>query len=434
MAGSTDAPFWRMIREIRPSLIWVTVLAIITSCLFFARFKSFYFPDSPTYIAPAANMLAGNGFTNAKGEPETIRTPGYPVLILPFLWVHLGLAYLVVFQHVLRIALIAGTFIFAYALTKSRRQAILAGIVLCIDLPFLESANSILTEMLFTVVLSIVVVLLWVESDQRKSSALRCVLIGVLTGALVLVRPIALFFWLPVVVYLIFVTQHKRVKVAAAFLVAFLVIPLSWAAYNFNQSGYFTVSSISGYNVLQYRAAGVLALNDPGHFHVNADRRKSELTDEACQNAPRLEGKACANMSAAEQAQYFTRYGSRIVLQHPVGYLKLTARGVAGTMLDGSEGVLSEATGLDFYLAVKLFLIYTVPAFCLAVLGLWKFYHVDQKFFWLSLLTCVYFVGISAGAESNARFRIPILPIYGVLIAAGIDSVIHKVRSRKSQT
>ena len=177
------------------------------------------------------------------------------------------------------------------------------------------------------------------------------------------------------------------------------------------------------------RAAGVLAINDPGEFYANLEKRQYELEDLACQDWKRLYGRDCAQMTTPEQSRYYSRYGSKIVLQHPVAYLKLAGRGVAMTMLTGSPASLSGITGMNFNLAAKLLLIYTVPAFCFALLGLKEFWNTNRAFFWFSIIVCVYFVGISAGAESFSR--VPIMPIYSILVALGIDSGLGRLSASR---
>src|SRR6266403_787809 len=78
----TDDSRFNAMRGIWAILEFTAVLATLTSCIFFWRFHTFYAPDSPTYVIPAANMLTGHGFINSAGFPETNRTPGYPLLIL----------------------------------------------------------------------------------------------------------------------------------------------------------------------------------------------------------------------------------------------------------------------------------------------------------------------------------------------------------------
>jgi hypothetical protein len=431
--GTTPENSWPLgLRKIRDILGFLVLLAVATSFLYLRYFHNYYEnADSPGYIAPAVNLLAGHGFADARGNADTLRTPGYPLLILLFLWAHFDLKYLVIFQHLLRVLIVLATAAFAFRLTGSRRQSLLAGILLCIDLPMLKSANDVLTEIPFTAVLSVVLALLWRESKQTKPPGLPSFISGLLAGASVLIRPVGLFFFVPAAAYLLLVRRTYKFRVALIFVMSFICIPMLWAIRNYRQAGYFTVSSISGYSVLQCRAAGVLAINDPGDFYVNLERRQYELDALACQDWSRVHGRDCSQMTIPEQSQYYSKYGSRIVLQHPLAYLKLAGRGVAMTMLTGSPASLSGLTGMSFALAAKVLLIYTVPAFCFALFGLKEFWTINRAFFWLAALVCVYFVGISAGAESFSRFRVPIIPVYGILIALGVDSFLQKIPAWK---
>jgi hypothetical protein len=41
----------------------------------------------------------------------------------------------------------------------------------------------------------------------------------------------------------------------------------------------------------------------------------------------------------------------------------------------------------------------------------------------LIALTVVYFIGISAGGESDARFRVPVVPQLAIAAAMGVEAV-----------
>jgi hypothetical protein len=403
-------------------------LALATSCLYFRAFKDFYTADSQGYITPASSLLEGKGFADAAGDPDTLRTPGYPLLIVPFIWGHVGIQYLILLQHLLRVAVILATCIFAWWLTGSRRQAFLAALAMCLDLPFLRYTNYIMTETLFTVVLSAVLLLLWLESKDMQRPGLRCVATGFLAGALVLIRPIALFFFVPVAAYLLLTRKSHKLRAAVVFVAAFACTPMLWAARNYHGTGYFTVSSISGYSV-QFRGAGVLAINDPGDFYSNLDKRSIELAELTCRDWQSRYGRSCAQMSVPEKSKVYASYGSKIIFQHPLAYAKVVARGLGVTMLAGSPASLSKLTGMSFNLASRVLLFYTLPAFSFSIVGLWAFWRSHRPFFWLALFTCMYFVGIAAGPESFARFRVPIMPVYAVLIASGIDAGVVRFAS-----
>ncbi|MGZ4875193.1 MAG: hypothetical protein ACXV5R_08490 [Candidatus Angelobacter sp.] len=414
-------------------LVLIAVLASLTSILYFAHFQDLYTDDSPGYIRPAVNLLAGKGFTDAQGHPDTLRTPGYPLVILPFLWAHLDLKYLVLFQHLLRVLIVVATAAFAVQLSRSTRQAVLVGILLSLDLPFLRSANNVMTEVVFTLALGIALKLLWTESMKSAERMIHCLAAGLVCGATVLIRPVSIFLFVPVAIYLLLVRRSRRWVAAFAFCVAFLCLPLAWAARNDVKAGYFGVSSISGYSILQYRAAGVLAINDPGDFYANLDKRQIELEARACQDLKRLRGTDCAQMSDPARSAYYAQFGRRIVLSHPLSYIKLALRGFGMMMLTGSPASLSGMTGLSFALAAKILLLYTVPCLGFAVLGLTQCWNRNRALFWLAGLVIGYFVVVSSGAETFARFRIPILPLYSILIAQGLDSAWQRISSRKDR-
>src|SRR5579863_1320230 len=278
-------------------LVCVALLAFITGLAYFLYFGPTYQPDSPSYIVPAKNLLNGSGLMDARGHPDTVRTPGYPLFLAPFLRVGLDLKYLVLFQHLLRILLIVAATAVAFSLTGKFRPAIIAGVLLCIDLPMLAAANSVLTEMLFTVILAVALWLLWRDSERPERWWSYFLLCAFLCGLSVLVRPISLFIFVPAGAYLLLTRKAHKWRAAISFTLAFSVLPLSWATRNYVRSGYFTLSTISGYNLLVYRAAGALAIEDPGKFATNLQLRSEELQAQACQDLTQIYHRDCSQLA-----------------------------------------------------------------------------------------------------------------------------------------
>src|ERR1700693_5150789 len=201
----------------------IGILTLASSCLFFWHFHDFYTPDSSTYIVPAANILAGHGFVNSEAYPETERTPGYSFFLLPFLWMHLDLKYAIIVQHLLRLLIVLGTTVFALRVTGSHRAALFTGILLCLDLPLLESANSVLTEILFAVTLAAILLLLWMDSRHIAKPGIICFTAGLLAGASVLIRPVNILFVLPATVYLLVARRGFKLRAALSFCLAFVI-------------------------------------------------------------------------------------------------------------------------------------------------------------------------------------------------------------------
>jgi hypothetical protein len=417
---------WRSVLSAIPGiLVCITILAVLTGSLYFWRFGAIYESDSSTYIIPAANLLAGHGFTDARGNPETLRPPGYPLIILPFLRAGLDLKYLVLAQHLLRVLLILATTAFAFRLTRERMTALLVGVLLCIDTPLLASANSVLTELCFTVVLGIALALLWAGSRDTRKSVASCGLAGLLAGAAVLIRPIGLFLFVAIAVYLFFAYGRFKWRAISVFVLAFLCLPIAWAARNRNETGFFTVSSISGLSMLQYRAAGILALNDHGDLEVQRAKHAKELEGEACRQFKRDYGRDCSQLSAPERSEYFSQFGRKFVLQHKVAYLKLAVRGAAMMMLTANLVPLTGIKGLG--------VIFTLPALVFALVGLKPCWTSYRSFFWLAVLVIAYFVAVSAGAEAYSRFRVPIVPLYCILSAMGLNYALTRFSRAKKQ-
>src|SRR4029077_10138267 len=70
----------------------------------------FFFPDSFTYLRPAQNILRGVGFFAEPDAVETMRTPGYPLLLAAF---GTKTFPVIVLQHLLNVALCAGVYLVA---------------------------------------------------------------------------------------------------------------------------------------------------------------------------------------------------------------------------------------------------------------------------------------------------------------------------------
>jgi hypothetical protein len=412
--------------DISGTLLLLMILATATGSLFFQKFQDFYMPDSLSYTIPAANLSNGHDFTDIKGNPETLRTPGYPILMSLFLFAHLDLKYLIAFQHVLRLLIIVASAAFAFHITGSRRVAFFTGIVLCLDLPFLEAANVFMTEVFFSAILAVVLWLLW-RIPQNPDGYIRNIVAGLISGGSALVRPVSLFFFVPASVYFLLTVRKSKTRNILSFLLSFLVLPFAWAARNYYETGYFTVSSISGSTILLYRAAGTLAISDPGDFGANLERRQVQLVAQACENVKLATGRDCSQVSIPERATYYTALGRKIVLAHPATYAKVVLRGEAEMIFGGGLNRLIEITGINPGAGRALILTYTLPLLCFSIVGLFVLWGKNRQLFMLVIFVAGYFVLISGGAEAYSRFRVPVMPVYALCAALGLDSMLRHV-------
>ncbi len=412
--------------NIRGTLGFIAALSVLVSFTYFWNFQDFTTPDSPSYIDSACNLVAGHGFSDSTGYPESLRTPGYPLLLAFFFRLGLGLKYVVIFQHLMNLVIALATTTFIFTLTGSPRQSWITGILLCLDLPTVHSANTIMTEILFTACLVVILWLLWAKCVQSQSPWFRCSAVGLLSGASVLIRPVSLLFFLPVIVYLLLARQTFRLRAVLSFVLAFMCFPLLWAGRNYQKTGYFTVSTLTGIQFLSYRAAGTLAVNDPGDFYSNYEKRRAQLEIQACDDLKKLQGKNCDDLSIPQKSEYYSNFGRKLILQHPLSYAKLALRGSTTIMLGGDAVRLAQIVGVTPAVAARILLAYTIPLFCFAWLGLFRWWRENRRLFYLSSLVLSYFVAISAGGEAYSRFRVPIMPLYAMCAAAGADYTLKR--------
>ncbi len=391
----------------RDLAIVIGVAAIVQFTYFFLRFGSFYYPDSFTYLDPARNFLHGLGFVNGKPlEPETIRTPGYPLLLVLF---GARTVPVIILQHLMRVALAVSVYLFMWK-RHPRNIALVAAILFAIDTPSILAANKLLSETLFTSILFTIFVLALQERP-------RPLLIALLLGFLVLVRPIAMFFF-PLVALRI-----PRRKLAL-FLVAALALPIGCAFRNWRQTGVFTVASIGSINTLGQHAAGVLAIEDEGNFRANLldeQRGLAEDADDFIQE--KLKIPDAQELPTAVRAKYYGQYARSIIVEHPVALIELTARGLLVNLFESDWEAMEPVTLLRPSTLRLTLGVMPVIVFVFAVIGVIALWRLDRKLSLSILFTTGYFLMISAGGEAEARFRVPVAPQLAMAAAVGLGAV-----------
>jgi len=414
MAGGPD---WRLIGLIG-------LIAVMTHLAYFVTDQQIYNPDSQTYIVPATNLARGNGYVFRTGVPEVIRTPVYPVLLAAFALLSLGFKYVVLLQHVISV-LIACVATSLAALTSGNRVVgAVAGLLLCFDLATLNAANLLLTETIFTAFLVCIFWLAYELPALKRHLFPASVILGLLGGLSVLVRPISMYFIVALAAYIWAVTSRRRPQTVVAVVVSFVLLPTVWAFRNYERIGVFTVSPVGSMNLLFYRAAGALAAHDPGDRDVALQRRQAELTEVSCRELVARYGKPCDQVSMGERVALYSRLGRQVIVHHIPGYLVAAGRGGAQMMLGGSRDTFMRLTHASRPVATLTVLLISVPSGILAIIGLFYWYRTDRRLFWLSTLTIAYFILISSGGDASSRFRVPIMPMYAILIGGGVMVVL----------
>jgi hypothetical protein len=430
--------------------------AVAAATNFFYYFQceaDWFFPDSYTYLAPARNLLRGLGFVAEPGLPETLRTPGYPLILAAF---GTRVDPVIFAQHLVNVLVAAGIVIFARR-HAGRFTALAAGLIFAVDIPTVHYANKVLTETFFTGLLFVVFVMV-VEAGCSVPGSLGSLatqqpsnratqqpsnpatqqpsnpatqqpalpLAGILTGLLVLIRPVAIGYF--VVAAAILIMRGVRRREIALFVALALLPPLAWGVRNWGQSGVFTVSSIGDINLLTYRAAAALALERGGDFAKSLEIEQARLN--AIADREIMAGEDLDDPKDADPAVgavYRGRVGRRVLLQHPRSAAELTVRGLAVNVFDSRWDALLEPFDDPperfFRVAAT---IWTFALFLLAFIGAVALWRANRPFAVALVATFLYFVFISAGGESESRFRVPVIPQYAILAGAGLAAIARR--------
>ncbi len=221
-------------------ILLLAVLWLITRGLLFAYYEPMTYTDSGTYQR-LAHQIMSLDFTGYNGQ----RTPGYPLLLA-----------LVADNHfILWLAQSVLAFMTAYLVYLLLRQAgistawaLLAGVVNLLTLNTLFFEPAVLTETLTAFLLVTVSYLMAAMVCGRAGTASPWVL-GLATSLLVLTRSqyIAL---IPVFLLLLWwFVRARRAMTLLIFLFVAVGPVLGWAAFNKQQTGYFTITTLLGYNL-----------------------------------------------------------------------------------------------------------------------------------------------------------------------------------------
>ncbi|HYM61226.1 MAG TPA: hypothetical protein VEZ11_10065 [Thermoanaerobaculia bacterium] len=411
-----------MPRTQRLDLALLLLLAALTNLGYLALSDNYFFPDSATYFEPAKNLLAGHGFSAPAGVPDTMRTPGYPLLLALFHSTAKEPVPVLIFQHLLNLALTVAIYVVTKRATGSRFAAVAAGVVFAADPASIHYANKVLTETFFTAAL-FAAFLLVLSIVRGRISTARIIVAGLLLGALVLIRPVAVAWFVVVAAMFAFTLRVNRVRLIALFLASALPLPIAWGLRNRYHTGVFTISSIAGTNMIMQRGAGALAILDDGDFATDLADRQKELGAEADQRIREEEGVANPRvLDHAVCAVYYSEIGREVIREHPLAYAELTIRGLLVNLFDSDFDAIASVSLLHESVVELLLNAWNALVIFLALFGVAVLWKRDRPFAGLIFLTTGYFLFMSAGGESESRFRVPVVPLIAIAAGAGVGA------------
>lgn len=403
--------------------------------------EAFSQPDSKEYVALGRNFAEAYalGAGSARRDPPPaegdsigsfsylvggelsdlalLRTPGYPLLI-HFVYATVGEKpwAVILVQVVLGVFTVWLTYVVGLEFFGPR-AARLASLALAIDPISIIMTNYLMAEALFTCVL-VAGFLCWSRALRQRSHGWSAEA-GILLGASVLIRPVAMYLavvLVPVGLVLCRDRWATRLALIGVFLLTFALPVGGWIIRNHRVTGVPIVSTVEGINLLYYRAAGAVA-EDEGLSWSEARRRLRVTFEERIQ----------AGMNRAELSRHARLLAFETLINHPVGAGVAAVKGAARLLtgpgkeslfrLLGAAEPYEIESGLHAFL-VGLEILVLVIIMLGAALGCYRLLRSRRYFEVIAVVSVIfYFVAASAGLEAFSRFRAPIMPYFALLAA-----------------
>ncbi len=426
---------------LRPKGLFIILLAALAvrTLVFAATLilnpDGFMLYDSYGYWQLGHNLIQHGSFSQDSLEPDYMRTPVYPLMLGALQWLGIPIAGTIVCQLFLSCITVLYTFAFARFVSNQMLAAYLAAGFFALDIPSVIFANTIHTETLFTCLLTGGLYHTW---KSYRHPGLHEWFAGLFLGLAVLCRPIAV--GLPLLLGLVYGLNRqwplmRRLRSFALVAgISYLVTGI-WVIRNYSQFDRPFLSMIGNFDLFYYHAADVIA-DRQGISIFEAQRQLEHAVYDA------YPGDAYKDPIPYFRHQRDTAI--RILAGAPITTIKnqlLAAvylftkplrsyidvqfglREGYGIISTGNvwQKLWTQTSGLTLFLVGWQWLL-LFPAYWFGGYGLWNFYRSRA---WIALvffgIILGYFAILTCGPVTDARFRVPIVPVIGIL--AGLGSV-----------
>ncbi|NKB75735.1 MAG: hypothetical protein GKR96_01520 [Gammaproteobacteria bacterium] len=308
-----------------------------------------------------------------------------------------------------------------------------------LDFVSAQGANYLLSETIFTFLIVVAANLAMDIKYQRTAGWSKGILCGVVLGLATLCRPIAIFFPLVVMAWGILGglpanngkprrwVAFDRIGVFGLVFVLSMSFAAVWMMRNQDKTGEAFLTTISSINLYEYRAAWNIAYRDGRSFDdVQKEFRERKR---AIQRAENLNVGEMAKRMGSEGLLLIKETPVETMVQGGLGFIRLYF-GVFGSAINDLFLVLGFSNESKGGWLVKIFVLFHVTLVYVGIMGLFisRLRNSAKRTGQMArenaiLIFCGLIVGyftlLSVGIEAYSRFRIPIMPLLGILSALG---------------
>ena len=314
----------------RNKIIWLLVAAFVARLAFALIFDPFIFRDSHDYLQ-LARIIGSGDYSGYNGA----RTPLYPLVILLF---DFNVHTVVIFQFFLGLLITLVIYQSFKRIFASSTIGFAAGLSYALNPSQLVFEYALLTETAATALISFSF-FAFIISLKKGCSPRLVLLVGTLGSLAALTKP--LFQFLPLLLSLLiacfyyFNVERRLFGALTRFslvILPALVILGGWSLFNYERTGSFAVTTLTGFNLSNHTGAFIeFAPEEYAQIReIYLEHRRLVLKETGTSSMTILKAlddlQARTGLSFAELSRRFMDMSIYLVCHHPARYLRSAAK------------------------------------------------------------------------------------------------------------
>jgi 4-amino-4-deoxy-L-arabinose transferase-like glycosyltransferase len=414
--------------------------------------------DAEGYHKLALQLLQSHSFVVPGTDLDTFRTPGYPFFISCIYSIFGVNTSVVLF---IQIFLNLGSVLLLYYIGKlliNKSFGFIAALLLCIEPDHLLNIFYLLTDTLFVFMflLSCLFLILFIKGNRPIYIILSAAVLGLAT----LVRPISFLFPLVLIsglaIYMSIYEKSSFILIIKNSLLVLFVFGLTispWLIRNYEMYGYSKLSSISGYNLLNYNVAFSVKKAEKKQIEIIRNEFDTIVNRKATRE--QLSNPFYKSDVQAEVAKdYIKKHKIEYIKSHCLGMLNIYSsmdfKTFSRRILRIGDDIPQKYDGGSFdkfainvdrfktlpfstlliggIYALLLFIYYTT-----AILGSLLFFREKRYLLLFYIVVCIFYFTLLIGVVGLARYKLAISPFYIFLSAYGIYSIVNWQRQFRNR-
>lgn len=455
---------WCEIRSKNHYLFFIILIALIlrgalpaASWLINNDHKVFWTPDTSSYVCSARGLIETLSFS-CNNEPETLRSPGYPILLIPGLFMGQLEAVTIILQIFLGVGIVFLVYKIALILSGNLNAALFSATIYSIEPVSIIHCSFLMSDTFFTFALTFFVwyLLNYLKTFSRISLVSACLWLV----ASIYIRPVAYYLCLLVPSFLLITTLFKTNRArrqriihdSTLFFAVTVLLVGSWQVRNFVLTGYAGFSSAMEYNLYYILGSTIIGKRD----HISEEQSLKKLAELQAAQIESQHGEE--RTTRLKNLEWQKNYSLHLIRENPGIFIRVVISSLRSTIfqagfellnffnhcfdrsslfrqdgVDRGQSSIVENTLQYFGLRVRGYLLIGIIVWTAVLLGIYSLSLLSLKFrfnpenltsvcFLLIMILYVMTVPAITGL-GYSRFRLPVMPLICVFSGTGLAAL-----------